>query len=171
MPERRLIYLMLLLLGGCASLGSVNPFSQRSTALDAAAEMVSPNTPKAERKQLMEQIRASYNQDPSPENTLALALVYAVPDQAQSSNAKALALLNRLDTRKLSRQSRLLANWLSSEVAYRDSLLHKSANLGKQLISLKRALAQAKEKIQILTHIEQTIGPSPQLDQTSGGQR
>lgn len=170
MPERRLFLFVLLLLGGCANLSSMNLFRHDGTALDAAGELVSPRTGPAKRAQLIDKIKARYHEDPSPDNTLALAVVYAVPGQPQSSNTRALALLNQLDTSKLTRASRLLADWLSNEVAYRDSLEHSNARLGNQLTSLKEALARAREKIEILTRIEQTIGPAPQLDQNQGDQ-
>lgn len=171
MPDRRLMLVVILLLGGCANLREFNLLGRDNAALNAAGELVSPNSTAARRQKLITEIQTRYNEDPSPENTLALAVVYAVPGEPQSSNTRALALLNKLDTGKLTRQSRLLADWLSSEVAYRDSLEHSNDKLGGQVASLKAALARAREKIEILTRIEQTIGPAPQLEQNQGDQQ
>ena len=167
MHDRRPLLLVVLLLAGCADLQSVNPFQPRDTALEVAGTLVSPDNTPAQRKRLVDEVNRRYKEDPSSENLLALAVAYAVPGQQQSSTGKALALLDKLDTSKLSR----LANWLGSDVAYRDSLENSNKQLGEQLADLKEALARAREKIEILTHIEQTIGPAPQLEQNPGDKK
>lgn len=157
-----------LLVGGCANLASVNPFRPPDVALDTAAALIAPDKTPDQRRELIEQVESRYDADPSDENLLALAVVYAVPGQAQSSTKRALELLDKLDTAKLSRRSRQLADWLGSDVAYRDSLERSNRQLGDQLAAMKEALARAREKIEILTRIEQTIGPAPQLRQNPG---
>ena len=170
MPDRIFALLVVLLVGGCSSLNLVNPFSGPDTALMAAGSLTSPDLPDKQRKKIIEAVKLAYNEDPSAENKLALAVVYGIPGERPSSTHKALMLLNGLDTGKLSHRSKLLAHWLSSDLTYRESLEHSNAQLGDQLDSLKKALARAREKIEILTHIEQTIGPAPGPDQSSGGQ-
>lgn len=162
---------LLALVSACANLEKVNPFQAQRSALDIACALVSPDITDIKREHMVAEVQAKYDEDPSPENTLALAMTYAVPGQKQSSTRKALDLLDKLDTRKLSRQSELLADWLSAEVAYRDSLEHSNTNLATELATMKDALDRAQEKIEILTRIEQTIGPAPQYQRNTGGDK
>ena len=171
MREHGIIFALVLTISGCAEMQSVNPFRPTSTALETAGKLASPSTSRAERDGLIASVKASYDKDPSAENLLALIVVYAIPGQEQSSNQKAMALLNKLDMEKLTPHSRQLADWLSSDVTYRESLERNNAELGDQLTITKRALARAREKIDILTRIEQTIGPSPELEKGQGGQQ
>ena len=171
MRELGVIFALVLMISGCAEMQSVNPFRPAGTALETAGKLASPSTTKADRKQLIATVKARYDENPTAENLLALIVVYAIPGQEQSSNRKALALLNKLDTDTLSPHSRQLAVWLSSDVTYRESLERNNAQLGDQLANTKRALARAREKIDILTRIEQTIGPSPELEKGQEGKK
>lgn len=171
MREHGIIFALVLMISGCAEMQSVNPFRPSSTALETAGKLASPSTSRAERDGLIADVKARYDKDQSAENLLALIVVYAIPGQEQSSNQKAMALLNKLDMDKLSPHSRQLADWLSSDVTYRESLERNNAQLGDQLAITKRALARAREKIDILTRIEQTIGPSPELEKGQRGKQ
>ena len=171
MRELGIIFALILMVSGCAEMQSVNPFRPSSTALETAGKLASPSTSRADRNRLIATVKTRYDDNPSAENLLALIVVYAIPGQEQSSNQKALALLNKLDMDKLSPHSRQLADWLSSDVTYRESLERNNAQLGDQLANTRRALARAREKIDILTRIEQTIGPSPELEKDHGGQQ
>lgn len=171
MREFGIVLALALMVSGCAEMRSVNPFRPAGTALETAGKLASPSTTRADRNQLIATVKARYDENPTPENLLALIVVYAIPGQEQSSTQKALALLNKLDMDKLSPHSRQLADWLSSDVTYRESLERNNAQLGDQLANTKRALARAREKIDILTRIEQTIGPSPELDKGHEGKK
>lgn len=171
MCNRYLLVLSVLLLGGCANFGFIPRLQHQDGALAIASKLTSPDITQTQQANLVEDVNTRYSEDPSAEHLLALALVYAVPNQPQSSLAKALTLLDKLDTSKLTPGSRYLAKWLSSDLAYRDSLERSNTKLGSQvadMAAMKAALAQARNKIEILTRIEQTIGPTPQLDQSPG---
>jgi hypothetical protein len=161
--------LALALLAGCADLKTINPFRPQDSSLDMACSLASPDKTAGERRELVTRIETRYQQNPRPDNLLALAIAYAVPGQEQSSTRKALDMLDKLDTGKLSRSSRLLADWLSSDIAYRDSLEQSNSRMSGELARMGEALRRAREKIEILTRIEQTIGPEPQIEQGTGG--
>lgn len=157
------VLLVTLVLAGCANLQAINPFDESRSPLTVAHKLVSSAYTPAERAALVKLVRTRYASNPTDENLLCAAVTYAVPGQPDASTTKVLALLDQLDTSRLSRHSQLVAEWLSSEMAYRESLEDDNKSMSEENRTLKDALARAKEKIEILTRIEQTIGPAPQL--------
>ena len=154
---------IILLVSGCANLKAINPFDDSRSPLPVAHKLISQSIAPAERKRLVREVRDRYARHPTDENLLAAAVTYSVPGQPDASTTRVLAMLDRLDMSQLSRQSRMVAEWLGNEMAYRESLEKDNEVLSRERRALKDALARAKEKIDILTRIEQTIGPAPQL--------
>lgn len=178
--ERPLL-LVLLFLAGCTSLKSSVPVHHHSVAptafcadaklkrpanhhdwaLTVADKMLSPDTTPITRRHLIAAVKARFNEDPSADNRLALAVVYAVSGQAQTSNRKALALLDKLDVGQLPYRPRLFARWLSEDVRYRASLEESNVKLGNRLGTVRQTLARERRKLQSIARIESTIGPQP----------
>lgn len=180
LADRRPLLLALLLLSGCAHFGPARQqhhrlspaatcthpkpamtVTRQNPALTIASMLLSPHETNAARHRLIATVQRRYHKHPSAENQLALAVVYAVSDQGQGSDRKALALLNKLDTRHLSYSSRTLARWMSSMMRHRDKLEQGNAALEQQLDSTKESLANDRKEIKTLARIESKIGPAP----------
>lgn len=156
---RNYIYLAVALsLIGCAQLQALPPFTDRQLALRVAYQLTDPDLAEGDRTELVTSVHTRYEQRPNNENLLAVAVTYGIPGQTFSSTDIALEFLDKIDMTKLSASSRKLADWLKLEYQYRQELEASNGALAMSLENSQRALERAREKIQILTRIENTIG-------------
>lgn len=156
---RNCIFLVAVLsVTGCAQLQSLPSLTDRHFALRVAHQLTEPDLTEGQRTQLVTSVHTRYEERPNNENLLAVAVTYGIPGQAFSSTDIALEFLDKIDMEKLSASSRKLANWLKVEYQYRQELEANNGALTMSLENSQRALERAREKIQILTRIENTIG-------------
>ena len=158
---------LLVSLGGCANFGGLKdslPFWKRETTLSLVSRMETLSDP-GDRKQLAQSVKARYREKPTAENALRLAIILSLPGQDFSDDGQALVLLEGIDPKTLSPADRRISSWLGLNIKYRLALRQTNKELHTDLKSTHKALERAREKIEILTRIEKTMGPNPEKDE------
>lgn len=113
-----------------------------------------------ERDRIARAVLAEYKIEPSDRNMLRLAIVRSFPGHDLHDDKEAIVLLESLDHQDLSKSEQRLVDWLDANLKQRIALRELNSALREDLSSVQAALARAREKIEILTRIEQTMGPN-----------
>ncbi|MBD3649131.1 MAG: hypothetical protein HUJ31_17160 [Pseudomonadales bacterium] len=165
MKRRWLLVCLLITLTGCNSMRwqqTVDAW-MRAGPLELVEQMSELDTPE-ERNRLAGAVQAELQQNSTDENILRLAIVRSLPGHYLSSDAEALVLLESLNEDALRESSRRIAHWLGPNLKYRLALRESNEDLQDELQSTQSALKRAREKIEILTRIERTMGPNPEVE-------
>lgn len=117
-----------------------------------------------ERNELATSVLAEFEQEPTDENILRLAIIRSLPGHYLSSDEEALVLLESLNNEMLGKSRRSIVEWLGPNLKYRLALRESNKELRDELHSTRSALQRAREKIEILTRIERTMGPNPEVE-------
>ncbi len=64
-----------------------------------------------------------------------------------------------MEEKSLTNSQRHIREWLSPNLKYRLALRESNEELRQEMQAVRNALARAREKIEILTRIEETMGP------------
>lgn len=152
-----------LVLTGCAQLPRLNELVSPSPLTIVTRMQALEDT--KERNRLAQSTLDRYERSRSTENTLRLALVRSLPGHELSDDAEALVLLEALNEHNLTASQRRLRTWLQTHLKYRLALRDTNGELRKELRAANSALTRAQEKIDILTRIEQTMGPSSETNE------
>lgn len=118
-----------------------------------------------ERDRLAKTVLAEYKTESSDRNMLRLAIIRSFPGHDLHDDEEAIVLLESLDNQGLSKSERRLVDWLDANLKQRIALRELNSALREDLSSVQSALDRAREKIEILTRIEQTMGPNSETSQ------
>lgn len=118
-----------------------------------------------DRDRLAASVLAEYEDNPNDTNMLRVAIVRSFPGHELHDDKEALVLLESVRDQELSKSEQRISNWLDANLKQRVALRELNSALREDLQSAQQALEKAREKIEILTRIEQTMGPNSESKQ------